>query len=208
MLRALLSSFPLLFLGFLSTVTLRGQIGSGCSSYTVCPSGAACPASDNIGQAFIACGTQGLSYTGSTFGATPDETGSVAGCNGPTIENNQWCGFVAPTSSINATLEPGSCLNDGNGLQLFLFEVDCAGGGLGPPILCESPGTLSTITASVSDLCPNQTYMFMIDGFSGALCDFTFTITPEQELPDLTVNDANINGPAVFCPGQIHNYSV
>ena len=109
------------------------------------------------------------------------------------------------------TLTPSNCSGSSQGLieglQLVVFEFDCASGTLGNIVACESPGSASPIITSLSNLCVNNTYMVMIDGFNGDQCDFTLDVVPSLGLPPLTLTGMP-TGPAVYCSGQTLNYSI
>ncbi len=176
------------------TASLYAQLPTPCGSST--ESASSC---DN---ACILCNFNG--FTSSTAFGDSDGGDSVDFCG--TLENAQWIGFIANTTSITFTATPFFC-NDGNGVQMALY-ADCNSA----PIHCnigQQNGGDTPISVTGNGLNPGSSYYLLIDGYAGDNCNFSISITPDDavyEPPLGTVGE--ITGPTEACPGAVFEYSV
>ena len=94
-----------------------------------------------------------------------------------TIQNNSWYSFVA--SSTTATF-PFSYTNAGctAGIQAEVFEFNFINGCCIEPISksnCESLNNTNPFTLNATGLVPGETYYLMVDGYNGAVCNFSIS---------------------------------
>lgn len=115
------------------------------------------------------CGNTSGTYTVNTWTAL-----SNAFCG--SIENNSFLTFEAASTSISMNVNVGNCTN-GSGIQFMMFSTTACGSGPVTEIDCFSPMNPGINTLNFNGLVPGQTYYLMIDGFAGAVCDYTVTVT-------------------------------
>jgi hypothetical protein len=138
-------------------------------------------------------------YSGSSAGyAAGNAPGFCAG-----IQNDQFLGFIASSPAATFTVTPTNC-TDGNGLQIALYE-SCNT----PPIACNegAMGGGTTPMAISASMIVGTNYYLLIDGYGGDQCDFTLTVSPGINPPQVGPTGA-ISGPASVCPGATVTYSV
>lgn len=125
--------------------------------------------------------TQGPGTFSSTTSAvyTSDVPGNLTFCG--SIENNSWYQFTAlsTTETFNFT-SVTNCVNDPNlgaGVQAEVYEVIPDANGccsvFNSVSNCYSPGDFTLGTVTATPLTIGNTYILMVDGFSGDACDFT-----------------------------------
>lgn len=165
-----------------------------------------CPASDtptaeNCAAACVFCDFTG--FSGSTAGYTASAATGFCG----TIENDQWFGFVAGSTTATLTAISTNC-TIGNGLQLGIYE-ECNGDTL-PAGCYEGCAACMTTPASLTvNLTPGHTYFVIVDGYAGDECDFTLNITPPVAGTAVPIGSTGpIQGPATVCPGATAIYSI
>lgn len=98
------------------------------------------------------------------------------------LENNAWFSFTTLSTcvfpcSVTLNITGISCTGGGNGFQIGFWTGSC---GSLTNIGCTS-GTGGTVTATITNLNPNQTVVVGIDGNAGAYCNFSISgtnITP------------------------------
>jgi hypothetical protein len=119
----------------------------------------------------------------STFSAstanvyTADDPGSPSAddvfCSG--IQNNSWFKFTATTTSHDFDIV--SVTGCGNGIQAEVYEVAHDADGCCTAFTsvsnCYSPGNTTLATVTATGLTIGDEYLLMIDGYSGANCDYT-----------------------------------
>lgn len=135
--------------------------------------GGSSPASDVCTNATAVCSLDG--YCGNTSGTYTDASWpalDTAFCG--SIENNSFLTFEAACTSICMNVEVGNCTN-GSGIQFMVFSGSC--GGAVTSIGCNSPMDPGTNSICFNGLVPGQTYYLMIDGYAGAICDYSVTVT-------------------------------
>lgn len=176
------------------TVSLYAQLPTPC--------GTSSESASSCDNACVFCNFNG--FTSSTAFGDSDGGDSVDFCG--TLENAQWIGFIANTSSITFTATPFFC-NDGNGVQMALY-ADCHSA----PIMCnigKQDGGDTPVSVTGNGLNPGSSYYLLIDGYAGDNCNFSISITPDDAVfePPLGVV-GEISGPTEACPGAVFQYSV
>lgn len=165
-----------------------------------CPPGAGITPGETCADACANCSFS--TYTGTSAGWEGDPP-PPDWCS--QIQNDQWIGFVASTTSFTITITPSNCVQ-GQGLQAALYPAGCNA----VPLEC-NPGCTTCgntpITFSASGIIPGNVYYVVIDGYSQDECDFTVAISPAQTaLP--VGNPTQISGAASICPGATDQYSI
>ncbi len=176
------------------TASLCAQLPAACGGNSETAS--------SCDNACIFCNFDG--YTGSTAFGDSDGGDSVDFCG--TLENAQWLGFIANTSTITFTATPFFC-NDGNGIQMALY-ADCHSA----PLQCnigQEDGGDQPVSVTVNGLNPGSNYYLLVDGYAGDLCNFSISVTPNDAVyePPLGVV-GEITGPVEGCSGAKFQYSV
>lgn len=100
---------------------------------------------------------------------TPDPPAGGFPCG--TIENNAWFTFVAACANVCFTLDITNCT--GQGVQIAIYEGNC---GSNTNIVCFGSPYMGVNTFCFGAV-PGNTYLVMIDGFAGAVCDVNVTHT-------------------------------
>ncbi|RMG96429.1 MAG: hypothetical protein D6706_10190, partial [Chloroflexi bacterium] len=134
------------------------------------------PPSDVPQTAPVACNFMDLDgYQGSTNGYTPYTNINFGTyCNGGTIENNQFIAFIAPATSVQLQITSSGCLNS-QGIQAQIYySANCSN--FQAVSNCWAPGAPGTGTVIAINLTVGETYLLMIDGWAGDICDFTITV--------------------------------
>ena len=131
------------------------------------------------------------------------------------IQNNQWIGFIPATETMTIDVSVGSCTgtNSGTGIQGQVFHGCGAPWELASNCLFEIfPGETDELV--MNNLIIGDTYYFMVDGFSGDICDYSLTVTSGATVsaggnliadagPDMEIN---CNNPQVVLDGSNSTY--
>ncbi|MBX2892374.1 MAG: gliding motility-associated C-terminal domain-containing protein [Saprospiraceae bacterium] len=166
------------------------------------PCGGSSETANSCQNACIYCNFDGL--TGSTAFGDSDGGNDVDFCG--TLENAQWIGFIAGSTSATFTANPFFC-NDGNGVQIALY-ADCTSAPLKCNIGKENGGN-TPVSVSVDNLNPGSNYYLLIDGYAGDLCNFTISVTPNDAVYEPPLGMVGpISGPTEACPGAVFPYFV
>lgn len=137
--------------------------------------GGSTPASDICTTAPPVCDLNG--YCGNTSGTYSDASWpalDTAFCG--SIENNSFLTFQAAATTISMNVQVGNCTN-GSGIQFMIFTTTACGSGAVNAINCFGNMAPGINALNFTGLVPGQTYYLMIDGFAGAICDYSVTIT-------------------------------
>ncbi|NVK66636.1 MAG: T9SS type A sorting domain-containing protein [Flavobacteriales bacterium] len=148
--------------------------------------------------------TQGPGNFTSTTSAvfTDDSPGNLSATFCGSIENNSWYQFTAlNTTETFDFIAINNCVSS-FGVQAAVYEVlpdvDGCCDVLNLVSNCYSPATTAIGTVTATPLTIGNTYVLMVDGFSGDACDFTIAnwlpVTLPIELTNfyaLTLNDRN-----------------
>ncbi|VXB42017.1 conserved exported hypothetical protein [Flavobacterium sp. 9AF] len=166
---------------------------SGPASFTTLfpGCGGSVPAGDDVPQAAPVCNLNG--YCGNTSAAYTDENNwpelNTAFCG--SIENNSFLIFQATSTSISMDVLVGNCFN-GSDIQFMIFSAATPGSGPLNVIGCFFQMTVGTNSLTFNGLVPGQTYYLMIDGFAGAVCDYSVTVTSGgSTTTDVQITQAN-----------------
>jgi len=93
------------------------------------------------------------------------------------IENNSWYSFVASgtTASFPFTSITGCVWNDGIQAEVYSVTTNASGCCTGFTSMsnCYNPSTTASGTVSATGLTIGQTYILMVDGYAGDVCNFT-----------------------------------
>jgi gliding motility-associated-like protein len=119
-------------------------------------------------------------YTGTTLSSYGDESDwpntwpelSTAFCG--SIENDSFFVFEATGTTINMNVNV-TC-SSGTGVQFMIFDAATMGSGPVNEIGCYSPMNVGNNPLSFTGLTPGNTYYLMIDGYAGAVCDYTISL--------------------------------
>lgn len=134
------------------------------------------PAGDVIPEAAPVCNLNG--YCGNTSLAYNDEGDwpelDAAFCG--SIENNSFLTFQATSTTISMDVLVGNCIN-GSDIQFMIFSAVTPGSGPINVIDCYGQMNVGVNALNFTGLVPGQNYYLMIDGFAGAQCDYSVTIT-------------------------------
>ncbi|NHN28106.1 T9SS type B sorting domain-containing protein, partial [Flavobacterium jejuense] len=133
------------------------------------PAGNACPEAPPVCNLDGYCGNTSGSYSVNTW---PELTTAFCG----SIENNSFLSFQATSTTISFDVNVGNCTN-GSGIQFFIFSAATCGSGPVNSINCYSPMDPGVNALSFTGLTIGQTYFLMIDGYAGAICDYSVTVT-------------------------------
>ncbi|WP_445456615.1 T9SS type B sorting domain-containing protein [Flavobacterium sp. HNIBRBA15423] len=138
--------------------------------------GGSVPAGDDVPEAAPVCNLNG--YCGNTSAAYTDENNwpelNTAFCG--SIENNSFLIFQATSTTISMDVLVGNCFN-GSDIQFMIFSAATPGSGPLNVIGCFFQMTVGTNALTFNGLTVGQTYYLMIDGFAGAVCDYSVTVT-------------------------------
>ncbi|MES2513294.1 MAG: T9SS type A sorting domain-containing protein [Bacteroidota bacterium] len=149
--------------------------------------------------------TQGVgTFSSSTSGIfTADQTSPLSGVFCGSIENNSWFYFVATTTSVSFPITSVNGCTFNYGIQAQVYAVTQTTLGCCSSFTsvsnCFNPGTNATGTVTATGLNIGQTYMLMIDGNSGNVCNYTISnwtavgILPIELLTFVGRNEGNKN---------------
>jgi hypothetical protein len=114
--------------------------------------------------------------------------------------NNLFFAFCPETGDVELNITPSNCTS-GLGVQAIIYQTDnCSDF---QELVCVSNGTVDPFTINFSGT-PGVTYLLMIDGFSGDVCDFTVTGTGVANItgPPLEPILDPADDPIVICEGE------
>lgn len=143
-----------------------------CAATTVCGNvpmpGQTCASATPI------CDLNG--YCGRTTGYTVNTWGALTtGFSCGSIENNSFLSFVAAGATVNLSVNVTGCSN-GDGIQFMLFTTTGCGSGSVSSLFCSGQMWPGVNPISFTGLTAGQTYLLMIDGFAGDVCDYSISI--------------------------------
>lgn len=139
----------------------------GCSGSA--PAGNICPESAPVCNLDGYCGNTSSTYTVNTW---PELTTAFCG----SIDNNSFLTFQATSTSISLDVNVGNCFN-GSDIQFFVFTAANCGSGPVTALDCFFQMNVGLNALTFNGLTPGQVYYLMIDGFAGAVCDYSVTVT-------------------------------
>lgn len=154
-------------LSFWSGPRAFNTLFAGCSGSA--PAGNDCPTAAPVCNLDGYCGNTSSAYTVNSW---PELNTGFCG----SIENNSFLTFQATATSITMDVNVGNCTN-GSGIQFYVFTAATCGSGPVTSINCFSPMNPGVNGLSFTGLTIGQTYYLMIDGYAGAVCDYSVTVT-------------------------------
>lgn len=140
---------------------------AGCNGST--PAGNECAVAPPVCSLDGYCGNTSGTYTDNSWPAL-----DAAFCG--SIENNSFLSFQAASTSISLTVNVGNCTN-GSGIQFMVFTTPACGSGPVTDLGCYFEMDPGVNNLTFTNLVPGQNYFLMIDGFAGAICDYSVTVT-------------------------------
>ena len=140
---------------------------AGCNGST--PAGNECVVAPPVCNLDGYCGNTSGTYTDNSWAAL-----DTAFCG--SIENNSFLTFQAASTSISMAVNVGNCTN-GSGIQFMIFTTTACGTGSITNLGCFGNMAPGVNNLTFNGLVPGQNYFLMIDGFAGAICDYSVTVT-------------------------------
>lgn len=130
-----------------------------------------------------------------------------------TLNNDEWFGFFAGTTTITIEITPSNCSGNQQGLQGAIFDA-C------PPnnpsqawcdanlmdAQCEC--TEDPFILSATDFVIGEVYWIVLDGCGGSVCDYAVDVTEGSTVGFAPDDPGVVTGPSPFCQGTAANYSV
>ena len=119
-------------------------------------------------------------YTGTTLASYNDSSEwpnpwpELSGAFCGSIENDSFFVFEATGTTINMNVNV-ACAS-GTGVQFMIFDAATMGSGPVNEINCYSPMNVGNNPLTFTGLTPGNTYYLMIDGYAGAVCDYTISL--------------------------------
>jgi gliding motility-associated-like protein len=129
------------------------------------------------------------------------------GCPSNVLNNDEWFGFVAGTTTIALLITPSDCQGTPGGqfgVQGAILEGGCSGSAIATQCGC----TTNPFTLTASNFIVGQTYYVVFDGCAGDICAFTVNVTQGSTIPSPPATPAFITGPTQVCPGSVAQYTV
>lgn len=106
-----------------------------------------------------------------------DQSTPLSGLFCGSIENNSWYTFIATSTSASFpfTSITGCTYNDGVQAQVFSVTTNASGccTSFASVSNCYNPGTNTSGTVNATGLTIGQSYILMVDGWGGDVCNFT-----------------------------------
>lgn len=122
-------------------------------------------------------------------------------------DNPNWFGFIAWCSSFKMDVLLSNCVefNNWEGVQLAIFE-NCD---TDTPVACNSVcNGDGNVSLSLENLIVGEVYYFMMDGCSGATCDYVISLS-ETTCDELIDNwTLGVQGEDLVCEGSTESYFV
>ena len=108
---------------------------------------------------------------------TADQPGNVSSVFCGSIENNSWYYFVATAGSASFPITSVTGCSSSSGIQAHVYSVTQSSIGCCSSFTsvsnCFNPGTNTTGTVTATGLTVGQTYILMVDGNGGNVCNYT-----------------------------------
>ncbi len=152
--------------------------------------------------AFLTSGTG--SFSSNTSGTYTADTPANLSIFCGSIENNSWYQFTASTTTetFNFTSVTGCT----SGIQAEVYDVATDANGCCTNFTsmsnCWNPSTATTGTVTATGLTVGNTYMLMVDGFGGDVCDFT--VSNWTGIGILPVTFGKLDGLAMTNKNNLH----
>jgi hypothetical protein len=123
--------------------------------------------------------TQGVGTFSSTTSSiySSDQSSPLFSIFCGSIENNSWYSFIATgtTASFPFASITGCVWNDGIQAEVYSVTTNASGCCTAFTSMsnCYNPGTTASGTVTATGLISGQTYILMVDGYAGDVCNFT-----------------------------------
>ncbi len=189
-----------ILLSFLLLLIAFGQ-RSYAQGLFACPGGSS--SSGTCATSCINCDLDGLSGINNI----PLSPGSPASlCHGTLVLNNpRFFGFIAGSSSIAIAVFPTNC-QTGQGLEAALLD-NCTNN-----LICmPGPNALNSFgafTIMADNLIVGHPYQFVIDGFNGDICNFSFWVYGGSTIAPPLGSISPIQGLSQVCPNATVTYTI
>jgi hypothetical protein len=125
------------------------------------------------------------------------------------IENNSWVSFVASGTKVTLTVTIGECYKSpAGGIQMQIFSTSGACSGFVPASPFYESAT--SFTVSANNLTAGTTYLLMIDGFAGDVCNYSINAGSGVQFPAITVSASPVclgNSTTLTAPSGATSYS-
>ncbi|MBK6995754.1 MAG: hypothetical protein IPH31_12780 [Lewinellaceae bacterium] len=135
-------------------------------------------------------------------------------CSGWQLNNDEWFGFFAGTTTITLEITPSNCETGGQqGLQAAIYD-NCPA--FPPPngwctdnlMDAQCSCTEDPFTLSANDFVIGQVYWFVIDGCSGNVCDYEIQVIEGSTTGFPPDNPGPVTGPTPVCQGSTTDYEL
>ena len=122
-------------------------------------------------------------------------------CFANDVNNNVWLAFIAGSDSIDFKFKTANCT--GQGIQAAVISSnDCMNfSALNPPACNRDIAQGEIAVIECRNLVVGKMYYIMIDGYIGAICDFSIFIE-KGKIMGTTLDNASITGVSTACPNQ------
>ncbi|MBU0766010.1 MAG: gliding motility-associated C-terminal domain-containing protein [Bacteroidetes bacterium] len=119
------------------------------------------------------------------------------------VENNSWLSFVAAESQVTLNVWTSNC-TVGDGIQMEIYyTTDCSS--FTSVSNCSSEGTESDFSIqTTSPLIVGETYVLMIDGWAGDVCDYVIQAAEGVMVADAISLETGTNQIGVCIGGSTH----
>lgn len=135
-------------------------------------------------------------------------------CQGWQLNNDEWFGFFAGTTTISIQITPSNCSPGGlQGLQGAIYDncppnnpsgAWCDDNQLAAQCECtEDPFLLSS-----SDFVVGEVYWIVLDGCSGNVCDYSVDVVEGSTVGFAPADPGAITGPSPICQGTSGSYEI
>jgi uncharacterized repeat protein (TIGR01451 family) len=130
-----------------------------------------------------------------TAGFSPDPLPVGGFCS--QIQNDQWIAFQADSNRVFLNITTSNCQN-GNGIQVAVYRT-CETA----PLACNGgcAGCGAQVTSLAFDADSGAVYYLLIDGFSGDICDLSFSATGISDNPN-SLDVGLVEGRVLFDANQ------
>ncbi|MFN0216057.1 MAG: gliding motility-associated C-terminal domain-containing protein [Saprospiraceae bacterium] len=135
-------------------------------------------------------------------------------CAGWQLNNDEWFGFFAGTTTITLEITPSNCDPGGQqGLQAAIYD-NCPA--FPPPagwcnanlMDAQCSCTDDPFQLTATDFIVGEVYWFVIDGCSGNVCDYEIQVLEGSTTGFPPDDPGVVTGPSPFCQGTAANYNV
>jgi gliding motility-associated-like protein len=164
-----------------------------CTSEENTVAGQYCGAAPNI------CNLDGYTGVTSNFYNPEDVGGQIDDDYGATLfpdnilDNNSFVTFVPSSSQVELSVDIANCTGGVStviGVQMAVYSgTNCSGFGL---IAIYDEMLEGNNNIQLSGLVPGNTYYVLIDGYNGAICDYSITAESGIDLADIDITNATI----------------